>query len=251
MLILSVDTSCSICRVGLFEDDRLLGEIAEDNKKSHSVKLMPMIEALLSEHLKKVSDVDMFAPVNGPGSYTGLRIGVTTCKLLGYSTSKPVVPVNTLDQLAYSCDNVSDKTIVCSCIDARNSRVFYSIYQAPVSEDCDNGKVELERLCEYDADEINVVSEKVKCFMDEKGALSVCFTGDGFIANKDFLKEQFSEALLTVSDEKISGSSEAICKLALNEFNSQEDKGKFDSKNTEVFYLRMPHITLKKDKTEA
>ena len=237
MLILSVDTSCNVCRVGLFENNLKLGEIAEDNKKSHSVKLMPMIESLLADCKKNISDIDVFAVVNGPGSYTGLRIGVTTCKLLGYSTSKPVVTVNTLDQLAYSCGVETDNVIVCPCIDARNSRVFYSLYLSKGNE--------LMRICEYDADDINVVADKIQSVMDEYGALSVCISGDGFVANKTFLTEKFGDSLLDISDDRLLGTSQAIQKLALATYTAQSDKSYFDSKNTEVFYLRMPHITLK------
>ena len=241
MLILSIDTSFAVCRVGLWKDGQILGEIAENNKKSHSVKLMPLVEEILQNSGCCVKDVDVFASVNGPGSYTGLRIGVTTCKLLGYSTEKPVVTVNTLDYLARSLTDISDDSIVCSCIDARNARVFFGIYFVTRNDNCYNFK----QLCQYDADSVEIVTEKIIKFANEYNVNCVYLTGDGFFPNKEHFVSALGDKIKYPDEKEIMGTSKAACDIAYEKFCSEKDVNVFKSENAEVFYLRMPHITIK------
>lgn len=89
MLILSIDTSCSTLGVSLTENEIVLAECVINNKKTHSVKLMPTINYVLEASEKKISDVTLIAVVNGPGSFTGLRIGVSCAKALSYTLDIP------------------------------------------------------------------------------------------------------------------------------------------------------------------
>ena len=102
MIILAIDTSTVVASVALMDDEKLLGEYSINNKKTHSQKLMVMIKEILADLQIKPWDIDVFAASIGPGSFTGLRIGVTTAKAMGYATKKPVIGVPTLDALAYN-----------------------------------------------------------------------------------------------------------------------------------------------------
>lgn len=88
MKILSVETAGSVCAVSLAEDDKLLKEELLDDGNTHSVKLMPLLDKLLSETNTKISDIDLFACDIGPGSFTGIRIGVSTIKAFLDVTNK-------------------------------------------------------------------------------------------------------------------------------------------------------------------
>ena len=102
MRVLAIDTSSNVATVAVMEDELLLGEYILNHKKTHSQKIMTMIEQILSELELNVQDIDIFAAAIGPGSFTGLRIGVATVKALAHATGKPVVSVGTLEALAYN-----------------------------------------------------------------------------------------------------------------------------------------------------
>ena len=102
MRVLAIDTSSNVATVAVMEDELLLGEYILNHKKTHSQKIMTMIEQILSELELTVQNIDIFAAAIGPGSFTGLRIGVATVKALAHATGKPVVSVGTLEALAYN-----------------------------------------------------------------------------------------------------------------------------------------------------
>lgn len=103
MRVLAIDTSSNVATVAVMEDELLLGEYILNHKKTHSQKIMTMIEQILSELELTVRDIDIFAAAIGPGSFTGLRIGVATDQALAHSNGKPVVSVGTLEALAITC----------------------------------------------------------------------------------------------------------------------------------------------------
>lgn len=90
MKILSIETAGSICAVALSEDDKLIKEEILDDGNTHSVKLMPLLDKLLKETNTQISDIDLFACDIGPGSFTGIRIGVSTVKAFLDVTDKKV-----------------------------------------------------------------------------------------------------------------------------------------------------------------
>ncbi|WP_252891042.1 tRNA (adenosine(37)-N6)-threonylcarbamoyltransferase complex dimerization subunit type 1 TsaB [Thermoclostridium stercorarium] len=102
MIILALDTSAQAASVAVVKDGYLTGEITIRNGKTHSQKVIPMIHQLLEMLDYKPEDLDMLAVANGPGSFTGLRIGVVTIKAMAYALNLPVVEVSTLMALAYT-----------------------------------------------------------------------------------------------------------------------------------------------------
>ncbi|MDF2522860.1 MAG: tsaB [Clostridiales bacterium] len=126
MKILAVDTSASVATVAITDDTKLLGEFSINNKKTHSQKLLPMIKELMSGLELKPSEIDVYAASSGPGSFTGLRIGVTTIKAMAFAAQKPVVSVPTLDALAYNIPKT--QSLICPIMDARNNQVYTALY---------------------------------------------------------------------------------------------------------------------------
>ena len=127
MLVLGIDTSSKISSIGLYDSEK--GVVAVNSvqvKMTHSDTLMVFIDKLFRDSGKKLEDVDRIAVGIGPGSFTGIRIGVGTAKGLAYSAQKEIVGINTLDIIARNIKK-TDKYII-SIIDAKKERVFYSVY---------------------------------------------------------------------------------------------------------------------------
>ena len=127
MKILAIDSSSTAASVAVMEDDKLLVELVVNYQRTHSEKLIPMIEETLKHCGLKAKDVDVFAASIGPGSFTGLRIGVTTLKVMAQALNKPVVGISTLEALAFNlpyCDG-----ILCPIIDAQREMVYSCLYE--------------------------------------------------------------------------------------------------------------------------
>ncbi len=126
MKILAVEAAANVCSVALIEDARLLGELTVNNKKTHSQVLMPMIESLLAQCSMDMDAVDALAVSSGPGSFTGLRIGVASVKGLAYAANKPIYGVSTLEAMAYRLPHCAG--IVVPIMDARRGQVYCAAY---------------------------------------------------------------------------------------------------------------------------
>lgn len=131
MKILAIETSCDIASVSLLENKNLILELKEITPKTHSETLMPLIDKLLKQTNTSLNDIDLFAVDNGPGSFTGIRIGLSTIKAFCDVKSKPCISVSSLEALAYTCD--SNNSIICSMIDAKHSNIYAGIFE------CKNG----------------------------------------------------------------------------------------------------------------
>ena len=132
MKILSVDTSTSTCTVGVADGDKILAESVDSNGQTHVRHLMGMIHDTLAASGISIQEIDGFAVVTGPGTFTGLRIGIGTIKGLAYALSRPVVGVTSLAALAAQADLPSK--LVCPVIDARRSEVYYGLYESAQGE---------------------------------------------------------------------------------------------------------------------
>lgn len=145
MLILAVDTSTNVGSAALYSSETgLIGEVTLNIKRTHSENIMTAIDDLLKLTEHTINNVDKFAVSIGPGSFTGIRIGVAVVKGLAYSTGKTIAGINELDAIAYGA-NETDCEII-PIIDARKERGYYSRYSY------ENGK--LVRKDEYGVGEI-------------------------------------------------------------------------------------------------
>lgn len=167
MLILGISTSSNIASVALSKDAECIKELNINNNKTHSETLLPLINELLSETNIKLQDINLIACDNGPGSFTGIRIGISTVKAIAESLNIPVIAVSSLEGLAY---NIPDSECICSLIDARNNQVYCGLFDSNHT-----------LIGNYMADDINTILPVINQNKD------ILFVGDGAVAHKDLL----------------------------------------------------------------
>lgn len=126
MKILAVDTSSKLCNVAILEDKNLIKKLELDNGLTHSETLMPLIQQLLNECSLSLNNINLLVSDIGPGSFTGIRIGVSSCKAFSDSLNIPCVGISSLEVLAY---NIQNDGIICSTIDCKNNNCYFALYE--------------------------------------------------------------------------------------------------------------------------
>ena len=174
MLVLSVDSSYSTATCALIKDDKILAEINLNDKKQHSVILMRLIDSILKEYEIDINDIDAFIISRGPGSFTGLRIGMATLKGLSFASKKPLISVSTLDALAYN--SISFQGIICPIMDALRDNIYTCLY-----------KNENNNLTPLIKEQCLNINELVTILKEQ--TLPIIFVGDGVAKHKEFLQE--------------------------------------------------------------
>jgi tRNA threonylcarbamoyladenosine biosynthesis protein TsaB len=176
MKILGLDTSTMMATCALIDEGELLGEYSINQDMGHAENLVPMIEDMMKNISLKVEDIDLFAVTIGPGSFTGLRIGVATMKAFAHLYNKPIIGINTLEALAY---NLGFENTRVPMLDARRNRVYTAIYSL------ENGKlVEKRKTDAVDIDEL------IEILKDEE---NIVVNGNGSLLYRDKLKEALGE----------------------------------------------------------
>ena len=127
MKILALDSSGMVASVAVFEDDTLIAEYTVNYKKTHSQTLLPMLDEVVRMTETQLDGVEAIAVAAGPGSFTGLRIGASTAKGLGLALDIPLIPVPTVDALAWNLAGCAG--LVCPIMDARRQQVYTGIYR--------------------------------------------------------------------------------------------------------------------------
>ena len=131
MNILAIDTSTMISTVTIASDNEIIGDFNVNQQKTHSESLVPMIENLLDLLGMTIKDIDAFVISEGPGSFTGLRIGMTVAKTLAQVNEKKLIPISTLLALA---NNSSSEKLKAPMLDARGNRVYAAVYDKDYNE---------------------------------------------------------------------------------------------------------------------
>ena len=170
MKILSIDTASNICGVSILEDDKLICNLDTDTGRTHSENLMPMIEQAFNKTNLSLKNIDLITCDIGPGSFTGIRIGVATTKAFNNSLNIPCIGISSLESLAYNLkDTTNENDIICSIMDCKNNNCYFALYRF----DKDN----------YQTIEnpIALSKEEVLSLLNEKyNNQSITFVGDGF-----------------------------------------------------------------------
>lgn len=174
MKILAIESSGLVASVAVIEEGVLLAEYTMNYKKTHSQTLLPILEEITQAIELDLNSIDAIAVSKGPGSFTGLRIGSATAKGLGLALSKPIIPVPTLDALAYNLWG-TDK-IVCPLMDARRGQVYTGLYTFEHET--------ISVILPQCAIDISEVIEEVNHL-----GRDVIFLGDGVPVFKDYIKE--------------------------------------------------------------
>lgn len=169
MRILAVSTSSNIASVAITENNQTILELNVNNNKTHSETLIPLIIDLLDKTNLKLSDINAIACDVGPGSFTGIRIGISSVKAIAQSLNIPVISVSSLEALAYNVQNISCDTI-CALIDAKNNQIYAGIFDSSFN-----------LLEDYIADDIALVIDKLNNYKN------IVFVGDGALLHKDLL----------------------------------------------------------------
>jgi len=175
MIILALDSSGLVASVAVATEDVLMAEYTINYKKTHSQTLLPMMDEIVRMVDLDLSKIDAIAVTAGPGSFTGLRIGSATAKGLGLALNKPIVPVPTVDCLAYNLYG-TDK-MICPVMDARRDQVYTGLY-------------------EFNDDKFVVISPQKAVSIDEltdeinKIGKETIFLGDGVPIHKDRIAEK-------------------------------------------------------------
>ena len=124
MRLLAIDTSGPVCGTAVMEEEKVLAEMICQNHYTHSASLMPMAERSLEMAGMRLADLDALAVVTGPGSFTGVRIGVATAKGLAHGSGLPCIPVDALEALAESTGMRAEPLLICPLQDARAGQVY-------------------------------------------------------------------------------------------------------------------------------
>lgn len=220
MLILALDTSATASSCCLYEDSSCVSEFILNTKTTHSKTAMPMIDALLASSGKAISDIDVFAVSAGPGSFTGVRIGVSV--VLGLSFGKSAaIGVSTLAAAAYNVCDLSSDHIICPVMDARRGQFYTALFlpgEHPqrLTEDLALSYTELQDLL--------LSKEK-----------PVIFVGDGAAVAKRLMPDV---PTLKIPERCVMQNAHGVAKEALRLYNDTPDRSVFLPENLKPVYLR-------------
>ncbi len=242
MLILFIDSSAHLAKVFLIENGKCLARATDDGEKTHASNLPLCVENVLETAGKELAGVDVISVTNGPGSYTGLRIGIAYAKALAYGAKKPLVCVNTLDYIARSCP-VKDAGVIVSLLDARNTLCFYSTYVRAFDE---NGS----RFVPFrtvGSDYIDFICGLLS--RDAGAGNKVVFTGDGAVKNREKIENAVKGAVIP-DLESATGTAEAAYAIVCEKLDAAGAdallSGEFSPEKAAAEYYKPVHITLKK-----
>ena len=214
MKILGIDTSTMAANVAVLEDDKLICEYTINTKKTHSQKLMPMIENILKLSDLDIKEIDAIAICVGPGSFTGLRIGMATAKAMAHVNNIPLIGVNSLEILGANMDLCNRN--ICSILDAQRNQVYMNKYILK-----DDKITELEEISIKPIDELleeisnitipspanNITKASTLCFVARDKMLANdqvynCYNINPMYIRKSQAEEQYEEKQKRLKDGK-------------------------------------------------
>jgi tRNA threonylcarbamoyladenosine biosynthesis protein TsaB len=229
MRVLAIDTSTLLGGVAIVDDlSGMVFEVRLNVKSTYSERLMTTIDYALKQSGYTISDMDFFAVATGPGSFTGLRIGLSTVKGFSYATGKPIVSVLTLEALAQNFPFC--RYPVCTMLDARKKEVYVALFEWKneglvrlISEMSIKVNKALERIIEHD---------------------KVVFTGDGVILYKNEIVSLMGERAVFASPEKMVPSPANVACIGMQ----KALRGEFsDPVNLVPFYIRRSEAEIKEN----
>ncbi len=225
MNILAIDTTAKTASAAIVFHDgckapksaKIIASSSQNGTMTHSETMLPMIEQMLKRTGMSISDIDLFALSAGPGSFTGVRIGVSLIKGLAFGSDKPCVGVSTLDALAYNLNGYDG--LICPVMDARRSQFYTSLYK--------NGKKLMPDSC--------LPYEEIVQAIEQNGG-SAILCGDGAAA---FEKLAASESIKSAPELLIyqNAYSTAVCAVRKYQNNNEEN---FSASALSPVYLRLP-----------
>jgi tRNA threonylcarbamoyladenosine biosynthesis protein TsaB len=180
MKILAIDTSTLVLAVSVCTEDKVLGEFTTNLKKNHSIGLMPMVSRLLEEVEVDPSELSAVAVARGPGSYTGVRIGVATAKSLAWSLGIPLVGISSLEVLAWN--GAFFPGLIVPLFDARRGQVYTGTYRW--------GRREIELAGE---ERIILLKEALETWKQGEDQEPILFLGDDVSLHREIIVDILRE----------------------------------------------------------
>lgn len=177
MNLLAIDSSGLVASAAVLSNESIVAEFTVNNKQTHSQTLLPMTEQVMNMSGIELEELDAVAVASGPGSFTGLRIGAATAKGLGLALQKPIVPVPTLEGLAFRLAGTDG--VVCPMMDARRNQVYTGIYRV--------NEQKLETVSVQKAVDIHEVIEELNALAEP-----VTLLGDGVPVQRTVLQDELS-----------------------------------------------------------
>ena len=229
MKTLCIDTSSKICAVAILDNDKLIREIELNNGLTHSESLMPIIKNIFEETNLTLNDINLLICDIGPGSFTGIRIGIATVKAFSDSFNIPIIGVSSLTGLAY---NVKNEGLICSLIDCKNNNCYYSLYNLKDST--------YTLLVEPTADSIENCIKLLNYKYNNK---KITFVGDGSLIYKEYILNACNNNSIYFSDNKLNDISVVNLGLAgIDIFNINNKDNKSNNSNYDILplYLKKP-----------
>lgn len=188
MKILSIDTASNICGVSILENTKLICNLDTNTGKTHSENLMPMIKKSLEKSNLNLHDIDLIVCDIGPGSFTGIRIGIATVKAFCDSLNIPCIGISSLESLAYNIKkDIKENKFICSIMDCKNDNCYFSFYE--------NNNGALQNLIKPHAGSTESCLAILKSYCDDTlQNPSIYFVGDGSNIYINTIKETFNSA---------------------------------------------------------
>ena len=205
MKILAIDTSSKICSVSILEDNNVIIEKHNDDEKTHSQKLMPLIDETLKQVDLTLDNIDLLACCQGPGSFTGIRIGISTVKAFADVKNIPIIGVTSLESLAY---NLESSGLIAAIIDAKHDNVYFALFESS------NGNYKT--VIESTTDEIDKI---ISCL--EQYNENITFVGDGAEVHKELIAQRIPNSTFASELQNIQ-TSISIGKCAYNKYNCND-----------------------------
>jgi tRNA threonylcarbamoyladenosine biosynthesis protein TsaB len=220
MIVLGIDTATAVASVALVEDGKLIAEEIHSHaaksstgtlapRGNHAEIVLPLINSVLTKARVAVADLSSIAVSIGPGSFTGLRVGLATAKGIAYECRLPLVGISTLHANAARVPNFDG--MICSLLDARKNEVYFALFR--------HDGQEVKRLTEDQMSSIDVVLDQLRDANRASGS-SVLFIGDGATTYEKYLTPDFAPSTETFGGQGYSSLAAQVARLAEGRFRA-------------------------------
>lgn len=218
--VLGIDTSSIVATIAVLNEEKLRAEYIVNNKKTHSEKMMVVLNQVLEDSGITVKDIDVVAVAKGPGSFTGIRIGMACAQGIAHALNKPMVGVNTFDGLAYNLMGYDG--LLCPMINAQRQEVYTALYRWEDDK--------LKRLWDYKLIKVDKLLKDLSALKEK-----VVVLGDGMPLLKKYLNENQSENIVISHPVFSMPRASSVAAAALQEYNRGNTQNCFSIK---PFYIR-------------
>jgi len=189
LIILGIESATETASCAVLSEEKLFGEYSLNTGKTHSENLLSLVDNLIVETEVELKDISGIAITRGPGSYTGLRIGIAIAKSMSQTLNIPILSISTLESLAYNLPY--SENIINPILDARSNRIYTGVYK------WENGEVK-----EVEEDTATNIEDQIIFLKKQNYRKKIIFIGDGATKHKEILKDEFGDKCI-ISDNYI------------------------------------------------